>query len=77
MKITISLLSFIILFFTGCLLDDEDTATTTAASQTAVAASPPSSIGNSGLSGQTISFNPTLNLHKLGWSYARLFKLFF
>ena len=31
----------------------------TAASQTAVAAAP-TSVGNSGLSGQTISFNPTL-----------------
>ena len=30
MKIILSLLSFIILFFTGCLMDDDNTATTTA-----------------------------------------------
>lgn len=60
MKTTVGLLSIIILFFTGCLLDDEDTATTTAASQTAVAAAAPTSVGNSGLPGKTISFNPTL-----------------
>ena len=29
-KIILSLLSFIILFFTGCLMDDDNTATTTA-----------------------------------------------
>ncbi|MAL86895.1 MAG: hypothetical protein CMI23_11145, partial [Opitutae bacterium] len=60
MKIILSLLSFIILFFTGCLVDDENTVTTAVVSQTAVVAAAPSSVGNSGLSGQTISFNPTL-----------------
>jgi hypothetical protein len=38
-------------------LEDTDT---TAASQTAVVAQPPASVGSSGLSGQTVTFNPTL-----------------
>ena len=55
---SICLVSSIILM-SGCLYDDDD-ATTTVASQTTVVAKAPSSVGNSGLPGKTISFNPTL-----------------
>ena len=56
MKKILSLSVSIILMLTSCIDDTE----TTAASQTAVAAQPPASVGSSGLSGQTITFNPTL-----------------
>lgn len=57
MKKIISLSSSLLLMLSGCI---EDTTTTTAASQTAVVAQPPASVGTSGLSGQTVTFNPTL-----------------
>jgi hypothetical protein len=57
MKKIISLSSSLLLMLSGCI---DDTTTTTAASQTAVVAQPPASVGSSGLSGQTVTFNPTL-----------------
>jgi len=56
MKIKLLTSSFILLMLSSCIDDTE----TTAASQTAVVAQPPASVGSSGLSGQTITFNPTL-----------------
>ena len=56
MKIKLLTSSFILLMLSSCIDDTE----TTAASQTAVVAQPPASVGTSGLSGQTITFNPTL-----------------
>jgi hypothetical protein len=56
MKKIISLSSSLLLMLSGCI----DDTTTTAASQTAVVAQPPASVGTSGLSGQTVTFNPTL-----------------
>jgi hypothetical protein len=56
MKKIISLSSSLLLMLSGCIDDD----TTTVASQTAVVAQPPASVGSSGLSGQTVTFNPTL-----------------
>lgn len=56
MKIKLLTSSFILLMLSSCLEDTD----TTAASQTAVVAQPPASVGSSGLSGQTVTFNPTL-----------------
>ena len=56
MKKILSFSSFLLLMLSSCLEDTD----TTAASQTAVVAQPPASVGSSGLSGQTITFNPTL-----------------
>ena len=56
MKKILSFSSFLLLMLSSCLEDTD----TTAASQTAVVAQPPASVGSSGLSGQTVTFNPTL-----------------
>ncbi len=56
MKKIISILSSFIIILSGCV-DDE---VATASSQTEVVAQPPASVGSSGLSGQTVTFNPTL-----------------
>ena len=61
MKIKLLTSSFILLMLSSCIDDTE----TTAASQTAVVAQPPqpsvpSSVEDHGLSGQTVTFNPTL-----------------
>ena len=62
MKKIISLSSSLLLMLSGCIDDD----TTTAASQTAVVAQPPASVGTSGLSGQTVTFNPTITFSDNG-----------
>ncbi|MDC1309511.1 hypothetical protein N8X69_00745, partial [Opitutales bacterium] len=56
MKIKLLTSSFILLMLSSCIDDTE----TTEASQTAVVAQPPASVVSSGLSGQTVTFNPTL-----------------
>ena len=56
MKIKRLTSSFILLMLSSCIDDTE----TTEASQTAVVAQPPASVVSSGLSGQTVTFNPTL-----------------
>ena len=55
-KIKLLTSSFILLMLSSCLEDTD----TTAVSQNAVVAQPPASVGSSGLSGQTVTFNPTL-----------------
>jgi len=59
MKKNICLISSILLFMSGCLSDDDEISTT-ASSQTEVVAKAPASVGSSGLSGKTVTFNPTL-----------------
>ena len=58
MKKSICLISSILLFMSGCLSYDDEVATS--ASQTEVVAQAPASVGSSGLSGKTVTFNPTL-----------------
>lgn len=59
MKKSICLISSILLLMSGCLSEDDEISTT-ASSQTEVVAKAPTSVGSSGLSGKTVTFNPTL-----------------
>ena len=56
MKIKLLTSSFLLSMLSSCIEDTD----TTAVSQNAVVAQPPASVGSSGLSGQTVTFNPTL-----------------